>query len=131
MADRADKWTVLANADAGKDPSSSEIMFGTFNGKPESLWEMMQDAARKTAYFPAVPLTRFSAQTVVRFDLPVRVIREWISTSVQAVVQLERTAEGRVVREILGVSGLEGDIYRIFPIYPPSSGTSPRAVLLP
>jgi len=65
------------------------------------------------------------------FDLPVRVIREWISTSVQAVVQLERTGDGRVVREILGVGGLEGDIYRILPIYPPTSGNSPRAVLLP
>jgi len=72
MADGADKWTVLANADAGRDPSSSEIMFGTFNGKPESLWEMMRDTARKTAYFPAVPLTRFSAKTVVGFAQPVR-----------------------------------------------------------
>jgi hypothetical protein len=72
MADGEDKWTVLANADAGKDPSSSEIMFGTFNGEPESLWEMMQDTARNTAYFPAVPLARFSAKTVVSLDPPVR-----------------------------------------------------------
>jgi hypothetical protein len=47
-------------------------MFGTFNGEPESLWEMMQDTARKTAYFPAVPLARFSAKKVVGLDRPVR-----------------------------------------------------------
>ncbi len=72
MADGADKWTILANADKGKDPSSSEVMFGTFNGRPESLWEMMQDTARNTAYFPAVPLARFSAETVAEVDQPLR-----------------------------------------------------------
>ncbi len=63
MADGPDKWTILANADKGKDPSSSEVMFGTFNGRPASLWEMMQDTARNAAYFPAVPLARISGRT--------------------------------------------------------------------
>jgi len=72
MTDAPNKWTILANADKGKDPSSSEIMFGTFNGKVESLWEMMQDTARGAAYYPSVPLTRFSARTVASFDKPVR-----------------------------------------------------------
>jgi len=66
------KWTILANADKGKDPSSSEIMFGTFNGQVESLWEMMQDTARGVAYYPAVPLTRFSGRTAASLDKPVR-----------------------------------------------------------
>jgi len=72
MTDVPGKWTILANADKGKDPSSSEIMFGTFNGKVESLWEMMQDTARGAAYYPAVPLTRFSVKTIASFDKPVR-----------------------------------------------------------
>ncbi|MBL7220476.1 MAG: VCBS repeat-containing protein [Phycisphaerae bacterium] len=65
------KWTILANADKGKDPSSSEIMFGTFNGNVESLWEMMRDTARRAAYYPAVPLTRFSAKTIASLDKPI------------------------------------------------------------
>ena len=72
MTEEAGKWNLLANADQDKDPSSSEVMFGTFNGDAESLWEMMQDTARGVAYFPAVPLARFSAQSVAAFDQPVR-----------------------------------------------------------
>jgi len=59
-----EKWDVVSNADKGIDASSSEIMFGTFNGEPESLWEMMQDAAKGVAYYPAVPLTKFSVKQI-------------------------------------------------------------------
>ena len=72
MSDAPGKWTILANADKGKDPSSSEIMFGTFNGKVESLWEMMRDTARGAAYYPAVPLTRFSVKAIASFDKSIR-----------------------------------------------------------
>ncbi|MDP6545210.1 MAG: VCBS repeat-containing protein [Phycisphaerae bacterium] len=72
MTDAPGKWTILASADKGKDPSSSEIMFGTFNGKVESLWEMMRDTARGAAYYPAVPITRFSTKTIASFGKPVR-----------------------------------------------------------
>jgi len=65
-------WEVLSNADKGIEPSSSEIMFGTFNGEVESLWEMMQDTARGVAYFPAVPLERFSAKLVADLRQPLR-----------------------------------------------------------
>ena len=71
MTDTPDKWTALGNADKGKDPTSSEIMFGTFNGSVESLWEMMQDTAKGVAYYPAVPLTRFSTKTIASLDKPV------------------------------------------------------------
>jgi hypothetical protein len=72
ITDDLDRWTVLANADKGKDPSSIRIMFGTFNGEVESLWEMMEDTARGLAYFPAVPLTRFSARVIASLEEPVR-----------------------------------------------------------
>ncbi|MCP4378848.1 MAG: VCBS repeat-containing protein, partial [bacterium] len=71
MTDTSGKWTVLASADKGKDPSSSEIMFGTFNGEVASLWEMMQDTARGAAYYPAVPLTRFSVKTIAALKKPI------------------------------------------------------------
>ena len=72
MIDGQGKWQILSNADIGKDPSSSEIMFGTFNGEPASLWEMMQDAAGGVAYFPSVPLERFSAKAIAGLDKPLR-----------------------------------------------------------
>jgi len=72
MADGQGTWQILSNADVGKDPSSSEIMFGTFNGEPASLWEMMQDTAGKVAYYPAVPFERFSAKTIASLDKPLR-----------------------------------------------------------
>ena len=72
MAGGPDRWQILANADQGKDPSSRDVMFGTFNGEVASLWEMMQDVARGVAYYPAVPLTRFSAKTIANLDGPVR-----------------------------------------------------------
>jgi hypothetical protein len=72
MSAGAGAWEILSNADKGIDASSSEIMFGTFNGEPESLWEMMQDTAKGIAYFPAVPLERFSAKAVADLGQPVR-----------------------------------------------------------
>ncbi len=72
MADGDAKWTILGNADKGKDASSSEIMFGTFNGEVESLWEMMQDTADGVAYYPAVPISRFSAKTIATLGTSVR-----------------------------------------------------------
>ena len=72
ISDSPAKWEILSNADKGLDPSSSEIMFGTFNGEPESLWELMEDTAKGVAYFPAVPLTRFSVTTITDLEKPVR-----------------------------------------------------------
>jgi len=72
MEDGPGQWKILSSADKGKDPSSSEIMFGTFNGQVESLWEMMQDHAKGVDYYPAVPLTRFSAKGIGSLDRSVR-----------------------------------------------------------
>jgi len=72
MSGTPEKWEILSNADKGIDPSSSEVMFGTFNGEPESLWELMEDTARGVAYFPAVPLTRFSVKAIAALDKPLR-----------------------------------------------------------
>ena len=66
------KWQVVSNADKGVDASSDQVMFGTFNGETESLWEMMKDAARNKAYYPAEPLTRFAVQSVMDLGGPVR-----------------------------------------------------------
>jgi len=72
MSDSPGAWEVLSNADKGLDPSSNEIMFGTFNGEPEGLWELVEDITKGVAYFPAVPLTRFSVTNVADLEKPVR-----------------------------------------------------------
>jgi hypothetical protein len=72
MTETAGAWTLRASADEGVDKSSNQIMFATFNGRVESLWKMMQDTARGTAYFPAVPFERFTAETIGTFAGPLR-----------------------------------------------------------
>jgi hypothetical protein len=70
--DEPSRWDLLADADEDVDPTSSRIMFATFNGRVESLWEMMVDFAAGRAYFPAVPFTRFRALRIDSFDEPLR-----------------------------------------------------------
>lgn len=49
--------------------------------------------------------------------VPLRVIREWIAGHIFGVIQLEKNKGNRCISEVLTVSGLEGDIYRIQPYY--------------
>lgn len=66
------KWTLLHNADKGVESTSKNIMFATFNGRVESLAEMMQDAAADKAYFPARPFTKFSVDSIWKTPAPPR-----------------------------------------------------------
>ena len=49
--------------------------------------------------------------------LPLRTVREWVGSCVHAVVFLERTGDVRRVSEIAAVQGLEGEVYRITPVF--------------
>lgn len=49
------------------------------------------------------------------FSVPLKSVREWIGATIDVVVLLERVAGERVVRDILSLSGLEGDVYRFTP----------------
>lgn len=51
------------------------------------------------------------------FNIPIRAIREWISSGIQVVVFLKRAEGGRKIAEILQLTGLEGDVYRFIPKY--------------
>ncbi|RMD75783.1 MAG: VCBS repeat-containing protein, partial [Lentisphaerae bacterium] len=55
---------ILQNADQDKQATSSAIMFGTFNGEVQQLWQMMKDYAAQRYYYPAVPVTRFSLHKI-------------------------------------------------------------------
>jgi hypothetical protein len=65
-------WTLVSDADAGKDAGSADIMFGVFNGSVDRLCELVQDEAAGRGYFPAQPFTRFSAAVVATLNEPIR-----------------------------------------------------------
>ena len=44
---KEESWTLIRDADAGLEATSDKIMFGTFNGRVDSLWEMMTDSILK------------------------------------------------------------------------------------
>lgn len=48
-------------------------------------------------------------------SMPLRTVKEWIGSSIQGVVFLERKAGIRQVSEIMSIYGLEGDVYRVVP----------------
>jgi pilus assembly protein CpaF len=50
-------------------------------------------------------------------EVPLRAVREWVSHSVGLVVQLGKQHSNRYIQSIVEVRGLEGDKYRLRPIY--------------
>lgn len=51
------------------------------------------------------------------FHVPIRTLREWIGSAIQGVVYMEKAGGLRQVIEFMGVSGLEGEVYRVTPRY--------------
>lgn len=51
------------------------------------------------------------------FDVPMKAVRSWVASCVDVVVFIERTAEGRKIKEVITVQGMEGEVYRISPRY--------------
>ncbi|NDC25169.1 MAG: CpaF family protein, partial [Proteobacteria bacterium] len=61
-------------------------------------------------------LRRFEALAMLAgLQIPLKVIREWIGAHVNGVVHLEKINGKRCISEVLTVSGLEGDVYRVLP----------------
>jgi pilus assembly protein CpaF len=48
-------------------------------------------------------------------NIPLNTIKNWIGSSIQVVVYLEKEGDKRGIKEILSVQGLEGEQYRIHP----------------
>ncbi len=51
------------------------------------------------------------------FQVPLGIVRQWISSTVQVVIFLARDGMNRIIDEIVELNGLEGDIYRFVPKY--------------
>lgn len=51
------------------------------------------------------------------FQMPLKVVRDWVGSNLNTVVFIERIPEGRKITEVLSVHGLEGEVYRVTPRY--------------
>lgn len=61
-------------------------------------------------------LRRFESLALLAgLQIPLKVIREWIAAHVFGVIHLERINGKRCISEVLTVSGLEGEVYRVQP----------------
>lgn len=88
-------WLWGRNADEGVDASSTQIMFGTFNGHVDRLAEMMRDRVHSRYYFPPHPFVRFAeAIDIARLDGGVR-----------AVAVFDLTGDGRLELLAAGPAG--------------------------
>jgi len=102
---RPDTWVLTGNADADKDASSSQIMFGTFSGRIERLWELLEDHAAGTAYFPSVPFGGFEMAQVAKGERPVTAVAaadldgdgkaEFIAADPESIAIWRTTQDGR------------------------------------
>jgi len=64
------RWAFGGDADEGKGATSSQRLFGTFNGSVASLERLLADYARGAGYFPAEPFTQFSAKRIGQVTAP-------------------------------------------------------------
>lgn len=63
-------------------------------------------------------LRRFESLVLMgAHQIPLRVIREWVAHQIFGVIHLEKVDGKRCISEILTISGLEGEVYRISPHY--------------
>jgi len=62
------------------------------------------------------------------FELPIRVIREWISASVSRVIHVAKQENRREIVEVIKVHGMEGERYRFTPVFSHKSQQPKRLV---
>lgn len=62
-------------------------------------------------------LHRLEALALLGGAVPLVVVREWIAGSVHLIAHLERAEGKRQITELLAVCGLEGERYRVSPLY--------------
>jgi pilus assembly protein CpaF len=102
----------------------SRLLLGECRG--EEAWDLLQamntghggSACTLHANSPLDALRRLETLVLLAgIQAPLLAVREWIANAVQGVVQLERTSEGRKVKSLLQVCGLEGERYRVLPVW--------------
>ena len=89
-----------------------DMMQAMNTGHEGSMTTLHANSARDT-------ITRLESMLAMGgFDVPVRVLREYIASAIHLVVHLTRLPDGRrVVNEVVEVRGAEGETVRIEPIH--------------
>jgi pilus assembly protein CpaF len=100
------------------------IVLGECRG--DEAWDLLQalnsghggSACTLHANSPQDALKRLESLVLMAgIEVPVRVVREWVASSVGLVVQLERERQNRGIQSVIKIHGLEGERYRIAPFY--------------
>lgn len=100
----------------------TRLVLGECRG--EEAWDLLQamntghrsSACTLHANSPLDALRRLETLVLVSgIQAPLSAVREWVSSGIQVVVQLERQGAARRVSAVLQVLGMEGDRYRILP----------------
>lgn len=55
--------------------------------------------------------------TLTGFGVPIKTLKEWVGAAIHGVIFMERRGGCRQVVEIISISGLEGEVYRVTPRY--------------
>jgi pilus assembly protein CpaF len=100
-----------------RGPEAFDMLQAMNTGHSGSLGTLHANSARDT-------LRRFESLALLGgLQIPLKVIREWVASQIFGVIHLDRVHGKRCISEVLTVSGLEGEVYRITPHYK-SSGLS-------
>jgi len=94
-----------------RGPEAFEMLQAMNTGHSGSLGTLHANSARDA-------LRRFEALALMAgLQVPLKVVREWIASQIFGIIHLERVLGKRCISEVLRVSGLEGEVYRISPYY--------------
>ncbi len=92
----------------------------------DEAWDLLQalnsghggSACTLHANSPQDALRRLESLVLMAgIEVPLRVLREWVASSVGLVIQLVREDQKRSIQSVIKIHGLEGEKYRIEPFY--------------
>ncbi|NBX75995.1 MAG: CpaF family protein [Proteobacteria bacterium] len=94
-----------------RGPEAFDMLQAMNTGHSGSLGTLHANSARDA-------LRRFESLALLAgLQIPLKVIREWVASQIFGVIHLDRVDGKRCISEVLTVSGLEGEVYRIQPHY--------------
>jgi len=94
-----------------RGPEAFDMLQAMNTGHSGSLGTLHANSARDG-------LRRFESLALLAgHQIPLKVIREWVASQIFGVIHLDKAHGKRCISEVLTVSGLEGEVYRISPHY--------------
>lgn len=99
-----------------RGPEAFDMLQAMSTGHNGSLGTIHAKSARDA-------LRRFETLVLLGYpQLPIRIIREWVASSLHIVLHLKRDGARHHIKEAIGVVGMEGEVYRILPHWDGTQG---------